>query len=102
MPRLIFEDILIDERVFVLSGNFERGRGVVCGKTPTMVRAQFDKHTAGEMKACVYASMLYHIYVPPAARSEGKPAAKAAPATERKTTPIDEKELRMIFPNYKG
>lgn len=59
MPHLIFEDILIEERVFVLSGKYEKGRGMVCGKTPTMVRVRFDKLTAGKMEATKRGRLLW-------------------------------------------
>ena len=97
MPHLVYDDILIDERVFVMSGKYTGARGAVCGKTPTMIRVRFDEHTAGELVGNTRASMLCHIFVEPAAKPEGKADTKANPKSKRYTTPIDEKEMRKLW-----
>ena len=97
MPHLSYEHIKIDERVFVLRGKFEGGRGAVCGISPTMIRVRFDERTAGARQAHVYASMLCHIYVPPEAGSAGKADTQVNPNYKRHTSPVNEKEVRMLW-----
>ena len=83
---LVLNDILIDERVFVLDGKYKGGRGSVCGKTPTKARVRFDKRVRGEKEANVLPSMLNHIVVPQAASKKENPG----PA-------LNKKEIRMLW-----
>ena len=97
MSELVHKLIKIDERVFVMRGKYKNGRGVVCGKTPDRIRVRFDKKTAGELQGNCCASMLCHIYEPPIAKSEGKADTKAGPKPQKPASPVDEREMNMLW-----